>query len=222
MGLDVKICGLSDRAGLAAAVAGGADLVGFNFYPPSPRSLRPAAAKALAESVPHGITRVGLFVDPDDRTLADTLALVPLEMLQLHGNESPARLGEIKAATGKAVMKVIKLRGPEDLAAAEGFYEVADRLLFDAKAPADLANALPGGNALVFDWRILAGRRFALPWMLAGGLTPDTIAQAVETTGARGLDVSSGVERKPGDKDPALIRRFLEAARSVERSLEAG
>ena len=215
MALEVKICGLSTDETLSAALAGGADLVGLVFYARSPRALSPRQAAALAAQVPQGVCKVGLFVDPDDETLAQTAHTVGLDMLQLHGEESPSRVAAIKAATGLPVMKVIKLRQPEDLAVAKNYFEVADRLLFDAKPPADDADALPGGNALSFDWHMLAGTSWPLPWMLAGGLTAANLAEAVAVTGARAVDVSSGVESAPGRKDPALIREFLAAARDL-------
>ena len=215
MALEVKICGLSTDETLSAALAGGADLVGLVFYARSPRALSPRQAAALAAQVPQGVCKVGLFVDPDDETLAQTAHMVGLDMLQLHGEESPSRVAAIKAATGLPVMKVIKLRQPEDLAVAKNYFEVADRFLFDAKPPPEATDALPGGNALSFDWHMLAGTDWPLPWMLAGGLTAANLAEAVAVTGARAVDVSSGVESAPGRKDPALIREFLAAARDL-------
>ncbi len=214
MSLEVKICGLSTPETLAAACAGGADLVGLNFYAPSPRAVTVQMATDLAAQVSAGVTRVGLFVDADDETLAETVSAVGLDMLQLHGEESPSRVAAVKAATGLPVMKAIRLRQPEDLDIAKGYLEVADRLLFDAKPPPEATDALPGGNAVPFDWRILAGTEWSLPWMLAGGLTVANLAEAVSVTGARAVDVSSGVERAPGEKDPDLIREFLAAAKS--------
>jgi len=215
MALEVKICGLSTGEALSAALAGGADFVGLAFYARSPRALSPRQAAALAAQVPQGVCKVGFFVDADDETLAQTAHTVGLDMLQLHGEESPSRVAAIKAATGLPVMKVIKLRQPEDLAIARDYFEVADRLLFDAKPPPEATDALPGGNALSFDWHMLAGTDWPLPWMLAGGLTAANLAEAVAVTGARAVDVSSGVESAPGRKDPALIREFLATARSL-------
>jgi phosphoribosylanthranilate isomerase len=215
MALEVKICGLSTELALDAALAGGADFVGLVFYARSPRALSPRQAAGLAAQVPQGVCKVGLFVDADNETLAQTAHTVGLDMLQLHGEESPSRVAAIKAATGLPAMKVIKLRQPEDLAVARDYFEVADRLLFDAKPPADDADALPGGNALSFDWHMLAGTSWPLPWMLAGGLTAANLAKAVAVTGARAVDVSSGVESAPGHKEPALIREFLAAARDL-------
>jgi phosphoribosylanthranilate isomerase len=215
MALEVKICGLSTGETLSAALAGGADLVGLVFYARSPRALSPRQAAALAAQVPQGVCKVGLFVDADDETLAQTAHTVGLDMLQLHGEESPSRVAAIKAATGLPVMKAIKLRQPEDLAVAKNYFEVADRFLFDAKPPPEATDALPGGNALSFDWHMLAGTDWPLPWMLAGGLTAANLTEAVAVTGARAVDVSSGVESAPGRKDPALIREFLATARSL-------
>ncbi len=176
----------------------------------SPRNLSPEQAAQLAVSVPDGMARVGLFVNPDDATLDDTLAVVPLDIVQLHGTELPARVREIKDRTGLPVMKAVGIAGPDDLDALWDYALVADMLLVDAKPAKDAA--LPGGNGLAFDWRLLAGRRILKPWMLAGGLTPNNVAQAVRLTGARTVDVSSGVESAPGIKDPALIRAFVNAA----------
>lgn len=209
--ITAKICGVNSRAAAAAAVAGGAAFVGFVFYPPSPRALTPEAAAALAALVPSSIQRVGLFVDPQDGEIEAVLARVPLTMLQLHGGETPERLAAIRHRFGLPVMKAIGLAEPADLDAAAGYLTSADWLLFDAKPPRE-AGALPGGNARAFDWAMLAGRSWPLPWMLSGGLTAETLAEAVRVTGARVVDVSSGVEDRPGVKNPERIRAFLEAA----------
>lgn len=211
----VKICGLTRPEHVAAAVEAGAAFVGFVFFPKSPRNLTPEAAATLALEVPPGVARVGLFVNPDDALLDVVLAVVPLDILQLHGSETPDRVAEIKARTGLPVMKAVGVAGPQDLDALWDYGLVADMLLVDAKAPKDAA--LPGGNGLAFDWRLLVGRKFLTPWMLAGGLTPDNVAEAVRLTGARIVDVSSGVESAPGEKDGALIRDFVAAAADVPR-----
>ena len=211
----VKICGLTRPEHVAAAVEAGAAFVGFVFFPKSPRNLTPEAAAALAQDVPPGVARVGLFVNPDDALLDAVLAVVPLDILQLHGSESPDRVAEIKARTGLPVMKAVGVAGPADLEALWDYGLVADMLLVDAKAPKDAA--LPGGNGLAFDWRLLVGRKFLTPWMLAGGLTPDNVAEALRLTGARIVDVSSGVETAPGEKDADLIRAFVTAAADVPR-----
>ena len=206
----VKICGLSQPEHVAAAVDAGARYVGFVFFPRSPRAVTAEQAAALALDVPAGVARVGLFVNPDDAALDAVLAQVPLDIIQLHGSEPPERVAEIKALTGLPVMKAVGVAGPGDLDALWDYGLVADMLLIDAKAPpgADL----PGGNGLPFDWRLLAGRRIVKPWLLAGGLTPQNVAEAIRLTGAAGIDVSSGVETAPGVKDSGLIRDFVAAA----------
>lgn len=211
MSLPAKICGLNDEAALDAAVAGGAAMVGFVFYPPSPRSVTPARAAELARRVPATVTKVALVVDADDLLLAEIVAALDPGLLQLHGREDRWRVDYVRRRFGRPVMKVVAVAGPEDVARAGRYLDVADRLLFDAKAPETLAKALPGGNGLVFDWNLLAGRRWPIPWMLSGGLTPDNVAEAARMTGAPMVDVSSGVEDRPGVKNVALIRRFLDA-----------
>lgn len=211
MNVGVKICGLSEPVSLRAAITGGARYVGFVFYPPSPRSIAPAMAAELARLVPTGVRTVGLFVDPDNDLLEHVTGQVPLDLIQLHGREEPRRIMEVKSTFALPVMKAIKIGGPEDLATALDMAEVADRLLFDAKPPAKVS-ALPGGNGIAFDWTLLAGRSWPRPWMLSGGLTPGNLAEAVRVTGATEVDVSSGVEDRPGHKDAALVRAFLEAA----------
>lgn len=212
MSVAVKICGLSTPEAVDVAVAGGARYVGFVFYPPSPRVVDPRRAAELARRVPTGVRTVGLFVDPDDGTLERVLAAVPLSMLQLHGSETPARVAEIAAARRLPVMKAIKVAEAADVDTAAAYEEVADRLLFDARAP---GARLPGGNGVPFDWSLLAGRHWRRPWMLSGGLTVENLAEAVAVTGADTVDVSSGVERSPGEKDLDLIRRFLEKAAAL-------
>jgi phosphoribosylanthranilate isomerase len=215
MTLRAKICGLSTADSVAAAVAGGAAFVGFVFYPRSPRAVTPAQAAALAPLVPESVGKVGLFVDVDDARFAGVLATAKLDLLQLHGAETPARVAEIRAMTGLPVMKAVGVAGPDDIAAADTYLDVADWLMFDARPPKDMAGALPGGNALAFDWTLIAGRRWKLPWMLAGGLTPDNLAEAARISGAAYVDVSSGVEDAPGRKSLAKIAGFLEATRRV-------
>jgi phosphoribosylanthranilate isomerase len=211
MPVAVKICGLGDAAGLEAAVAGGASLVGFVFYPPSPRSLAPEVAGRLAAAVPAGIARVGVVVDPDDVFLDQLLAQVPLDHLQLHGAESAERVATIRARTGCRVIKAIKIAERADLAAIPAYEAVADLLMFDAKPPKE-PGLLPGGNGLSFDWRLLAGIEVRHPWLLSGGLDAGNLPDAVRLCRAPTVDVSSGVETRPGVKDPAKIRRFLEVA----------
>ena len=207
---DVKICGVSDPGAVEAAVAGGARYVGFVFYPRSPRNVTPETACALSSLLPRGAIPVALSVDPDD-DLIDRMNPA-VRMFQLHGRETPDRVAEIRARTGKPVMKAIKISRPADLAAAAAYVGGADMLLFDSKTPPRMAGAMPGGNAVSFDWSILAGRSWPVPWMLSGGLDPDNVADAVRISGAPAVDVSSGVESAPGVKDPDRIRAFLAAA----------
>ena len=208
----VKICGVSTAGVLEAAVAEGASEVGLVFFPRSPRNVSAEEAAALAAAAPAGITVVGLFVDPTDEALESVLSVARLDLLQLHGNESPERVAEIRRRTGKPAMKAIKVGDPDDIEAARRYDGIADRLLFDAKAPSTEGRFMPGGNALTFDWRMLAGLDWPCPWMLSGGLTPDTVAEAIRTSGAPGVDVSSGVESAPGIKDTSLIAAFIRAA----------
>lgn len=210
MSVAVKICGLSQPESVDAALKAGARYLGFVFFEKSPRNVTPAKAAALAADVPLGIARVGLFVNPDDAALQSTLAHVPLDIIQLHGQESPARVAEVKALTGLPVMKAVGISEAADLDALWDYGLVADMLLVDAKPPKDAA--LPGGNGLAFDWRLLVGRQMVRPWLLAGGLTPENVAQAIRLTRAPGVDVSSGVESAPGVKDAEKIRQFVSRA----------
>ncbi len=205
----VKICGLSEAAHVEAAVSAGAAYVGFVFFPKSPRHLTLDAARLLAAGVPAGVAKVALTVDADDAALDALLDRVPVDMLQLHGKESVARVAEVRTRYGLPVMKAVGVADESDLPALDDYARVADQLLVDAKPPRGAE--LPGGNGLAFDWRLIAGRRWPVPWMLAGGLTPQNVAEAVRLTGARQVDVSSGVETAPGRKDPALIRAFIGA-----------
>lgn len=210
-----KICGLDAPDSVAMAMLEGAAMLGFNFYPPSPRYLTPERAGQLVSAVPSGIDRVGLFVDASDQDIGTVLDKAPLDLIQVQGSETPERVAKIKATFKRPVIKAIKVETPTDLDAAKAFDGVADWLLFDAKAPKTLANALPGGNGISFDWRMLKGRRFTRPWLLAGGLNADNLATAVAESGAVAVDVSSGVESAPGVKDPQRIKAFLQAARSL-------
>lgn len=206
----VKICGLRTVQDMAAVVASGAAYAGFVFFPKSPRHLELDQARLLALAAPVGLAKVALTVDADDATLDAIMAKVPLDMLQLHGHESPSRVADLRARYGLPVMKAIGVAHEGDLAALVDYSLVADQLLIDAKPPKSAD--LPGGNGLSFDWRLLVGRKWLRPWMLAGGLTPDNIAEAIRLTGARQVDVSSGVESAPGQKDPARIAAFTAAA----------
>ena len=211
MPVQAKICGITTPEAMQAAVEGGARFVGLVFFPKSPRYVAPALAADLARAVPTGVRVVGLFVDPEDEELEHVLASVPIDMIQLHGAETPARVAEIRGRFQMPVVKAIAVAEPADLERARPYEDAADRLLFDAKPPKNVT-ALPGGNGIPFDWSLLAGQRWRLPWMLSGGLTPANLAEAVAATGASAVDVSSGVEDRPGHKDPALVARFLEAA----------
>ncbi len=215
MTVAAKICGVSSREAVAAAMAGGAGFVGFVFYPPSPRHVTPERAAGLAAELAPEVIKVGLFVDPDDATLEATLAAAPLDMVQLHGAESPERVAEVRRRTGLEAMKAIKVGAEADLARARAYEGVADRLLFDAKAPAGADAALPGGMGYAFDWRLLKGRAWRCPWMLSGGLNAANVAQAVAASGSLAVDVSSGVEDRPGHKDPAAIAAFLAAVAAL-------
>ncbi len=211
----VKICGVDAPDSVAMAMLEGAAMLGFNFYPPSPRYLTPERAGRLVSSVPSGIDRVGLFVDASDQEIGAVLDKAPLDLIQVQGSETPERVEGIRTTFKRPVIKAIKVESPADLDGAAVFDGVADWLLFDAKAPKTLANALPGGNGISFDWRMLKGRRFRRPWLLAGGLNADNLATAVAESGAVAVDVSSGVESAPGVKDPQRIKAFLEVARSL-------
>jgi phosphoribosylanthranilate isomerase len=212
MPVRAKICGVNSVAAVEAAVSGGAGFVGFNFYAPSPRAVTPQAAGVLAAAVPSGVAKVGVLVDDSDEDIAEILARAPLDLLQLHGKETPDRVAAIRRRFGLPVMKAVKIAAAADLAVADQYLAQADWLLFDAKAPPQMTEALPGGNALAFDWQLLAGRSWPLPWMLSGGLTAENLAEAVRISGAAVVDVSSGVETRPGQKDPARIATFLAAA----------
>ena len=212
MNVEAKICGLSTPETLDAAVAAGARFVGFVTYPRSPRHVASNdVLRALGVRVPKGVVRTGLFVDPDDALLDERLATGAIDLLQLHGEETPERVAAIKARTGKAVMKVIKVGEASDIEHGIAAYAgVADRLMFDVAG-----GTLPGGNATAFDWTFLSGRTVPLPWLLAGGLTPDNVAEAVRVTGAHTVDVSSGVESSRGVKSVELIRAFLDRVKAL-------
>ena len=214
MSIDAKICGLASEAAVAAAVAGGAAYLGFNFYPPSPRAVSAQRAAELSAAVPSGVQRVGLFVNSGDDAIRAVLDVASIDILQFHGQESPERVAEARHRFGRPVIKAIAVAAPEDVLAGVRYEDTADMLLFDAKPPRR-AGALPGGNGLAFDWRLIAGHEWRRPWMLSGGLTAQLLPEAVRISGATAVDVSSGVEHRPGDKDPARIRAFLAVARSL-------
>ncbi len=210
MTVQAKICGINTPDAMQAAIDGGASYVGLVFYPPSPRAVTGADARALAKMVPASVKKVGLFVDIDDDQLSNILKQVPLDILQLHGKETPDRVAALKTTTGLPVMKAIHIEASEDFSAIDQYSDIADQILFDAKAPKDMKNALPGGNAISFDWGLFANRPWQENWMLSGGLNTDNIADAARISGTRAVDVSSGVESAPGTKDTKLIAAFLE------------
>lgn len=207
----VKICGLKRVEDVEAVARAGGAYIGLNFFPPSPRYVAPELARSLALAAPPGLAKVALTVDADDATLDAIVEAMPLDMLQLHGNESPERVAEVRARYGLPVMKVLGVRDEGDLAPLMEFSLVADQIMIDAKAPKGAV--LPGGNGVPFDWRLVAQRRWLRPWMLAGGLTPENVAEAIRLTNARQVDVSSGVESAPGVKDAARIAAFVAATR---------
>jgi phosphoribosylanthranilate isomerase len=206
----VKICGLRTAADVAAVAQAGAAYMGLVFFAKSPRYVTLPQARDLALAAPPGLAKVALVVDADDATLDAIIEAMPLDMLQLHGHESPERVAELRARYGLPVMKAVGVADEGDLAAVFDYSLAADQLLIDAKPPKNAT--LPGGNGLTFDWRLVAQRRWLRPWMLAGGLTPDNVATAIRLTNARQVDVSSGVESAPGVKDPARIAAFVRAA----------
>ena len=214
MSLLVKICGLSTRETLDVALGAGADMVGFVFFPPSPRHLGLETARELGRQAKGRAAKVALTVDADDATLSNIVETLQPDLLQLHGKETTARLRDIKAKFGLPVMKVIAVETSTDLAVLPGFAGVADRILFDARPPKGATR--PGGLGAVFDWQLLSKLELKLPYMVSGGLNPDNVAEAVRVTRAGGVDVSSGVERSPGHKDPEMILNFIRAARATE------
>ncbi len=215
MPIDVKICGLKTEATLIAALEAGADYIGLNFYPNTQRRVDIATAAKLAAIMRGRAKIVALLVDADDATVAAVAAEVRPDLFQLHGKETPQRVAEITAMTGIPVMKAIAVRTAEDAARALAYSGAADLILFDAKPPEGLTGAMPGGNGVAFDWRALLGVKDKVRYMLSGGLTPENVAEAIRLTGATAVDVSSGVESAPGEKDADKIRRFIAAAKSA-------
>ena len=206
----VKICGLTTLNTLSAAINSGATYVGFVFFEKSPRHLTIEQAIKMANIVPDGICKTALVVDPSDKDLDDLLDKVPVDMIQLHGHESAERVSEVKDKFGLPVMKAVGISDESDLVNLYEHSRIADQILVDAKPPKNAV--LPGGNGLSFDWKLLAGRRWSTPWMLAGGLNSSNLLQAAKLTGARQFDVSSGVETLTGVKDIKLISDFIQAA----------
>ncbi len=209
----IKICGISDVSAMQAADASDANYIGFVFFEKSPRNLDLGAAEALALVCPERLRRIGLFVDPDDEFLARAVRVGRLNGIQLHGNETPSRVAMVKALFGVEVWKAIPVATRDDIRAASVYKGAADRLLFDAKLPKSAM--LPGGMGVRFDWRLLEGAAPDMAWGLAGGLDASTVGDAIVKTGAPLVDVSSGVEERPGVKSPAMIREFCEAVRAV-------
>jgi phosphoribosylanthranilate isomerase len=219
MSLLVKICGLKTPEAVDVAVESGADLVGFVFFPPSPRHLGLDAARALGERVKRRAGKVALTVDADDATLAGIIAALAPDMLQLHGKETPERVMAVRQRFGLPVMKALPVAERRDLSPVRLYAPVADRLIFDARAPKDATR--PGGLGQPFDWTLLKGLDVSIPFMLSGGLDAGNVAEALAVTGAPGVDVSSGVERAPGEKDVGKIRAFIRAARQAEATRSA-
>jgi phosphoribosylanthranilate isomerase len=212
--IQVKICGLSTPETIQAAVDAGASHIGFMFYERSPRNVTPAQAAELRALLPETVQAVAILVNADDALVDDVVRTVKPNLLQLHGSETPERVSAIKARSGLPVMKVISVADADDVASASIYENVADLLLFDAKPPKSMANALPGGNAVSFDWSLVANVSTKLPWMLSGGLRPDNVGEAIRQTSVSMVDVSSGVEDAPGQKNVALIRAFVNAAKA--------
>lgn len=210
--IKVKICGVKDVLMMQAAVDAGAAYLGFVFFPKSPRYVTISQAAAVTKAVPIGVAKVALVVDLDDAALDQILDAVPVDVLQLHGSETTERVSQIKARYGLPVMKAVGLADTSGLKQIEAYAQVADQLLIDAKPPSGAV--LPGGNGVAFDWRLIVGQKWAVPWMLAGGLTPDNVQEAIALTGATQIDVSSGVESATGVKDAGLIKRFIAEAQS--------
>lgn len=213
MSITVKICGIRTAEALDAAVAGGASMLGFVFFAKSPRNVSRDEVLKLLARVPEGITKVALMVDPGDDLARSIGAQLPFDLVQLHGSETVERVAEIKAITGKPLMKAVGIAGPDDIAHAHAYEAVCDIILLDAKAPAGAD--LPGGNALSFDWTLIRDETWEKPWMLAGGLKAENLAEAVKISGARAVDVSSGVEDAPGEKSVDKINAFLKVAAAL-------
>ena len=210
--VSVKICGLATLDDVRACADAGANYMGLVFFEKSPRNITIPAARELALAAPLGLAKVALVVNPSDAELDAITGTVPLDMLQLHGRETPERVAEVKARYGLPVMKAVGIADEDDLPKLESYFGVADQILVDAKPPN--GGELPGGNGLSFDWRLIAGRRWPCPWMLAGGLTPENVAEAVKMTGAKQVDVSSGVEDATGQKNAELIQKFVQSSRA--------
>lgn len=216
MTVKAKICGLRTSQSVQAAVSGGASYIGFVFYEKSPRNITPEQGAALTKDVPESVIKTGVFVDPDDDQLHAVLDKVPLDLIQLHGAESIARVRDIKTRFKIPVMKAFAISSAQDITRAKDYEKTADLLLFDAKAPKSYVGALPGGNGLSFDWQLIRGTDWQIPWMLSGGLDAGNVTEAVETSCADMVDVSSGVESRPGQKNIQKIETFLATVKGIE------
>ncbi len=217
MPVEVKICGLTDAATVRTALDAGADFIGLNFYPPSPRYLTPDAAAVLADQARGRAKIVALVVDPDDALVAEITKKVRPDYIQAHGSEAPERIAEIARLAGVPIIKAIKVAQPADVESARAYRDVAEMILFDAKAPETLEGALPGGNGIAFDWSLLSSDARKRRFMLSGGLDAENVAHAIFVTGAPIVDVSSGVEERPGRKNAERIRAFIAAAKSARQ-----
>lgn len=213
----IKLCGLKTPDAVTAGVDAGADYIGFVFYARSPRAVTPMRAAELARLIPGSVRIVALFVDPDDTLLENVITQVGPDMIQLHGKETPDRVAEIRANYGIPVMKAMPIGSQSDLDAALAYRDAADMLLFDAKPPENVVSALPGGNGIAFDWALLKDAGLDMPWMLSGGLTPENVAEAIAIAKPPAIDVSSGIEDRPGHKDPDRMRAFVAAVRAAGR-----
>ena len=216
MGVLIKICGINSAETADAAARAGADFVGLNFHPASPRHLKLDIARALAERLRGRVQLVAVLADATDETIAGTIAAAAPDFLQLHGRETPARVAEIRARFGKPVIRAMAIADASDFANAAAYEQSADMMMYDAKAPDGAPR--PGGHGVAFDWQLLRGRSFARPWLLAGGLSPENVARAIRSSGAPGVDVSSGVETAPGVKSAEKIAAFVSAARAAQYS----
>lgn len=216
MGVLVKICGITSAEAADAAARAGADFVGLNFHPASPRNLKLDAARSLADRLRGRVRLVAVLSDATDETIANTIAAVAPDFLQLHGRETPARVAEVRAQFGKPVIRAVAIADASDFAGVAAYEQSADMMMFDAKPPDGAPR--PGGHGMAFDWQLLRGRSFARPWLLAGGLSPENVARAIRSSGAPGVDVSSGVETALGVKSVEKIAAFVAEARNARYS----
>lgn len=215
MTVTVKICGLSTAETVRAAAAAGADYIGFVFYEKSRRNVTAEQVAELSRKIPESVMITGVFVNPDDEQLARILKSAPLGLIQLHGNESPGRVRQIKRRFNLPVMKAVSIDSRDHIDRARTYEHVADMLLFDARPPATFEDGLPGGNGLSFDWQLLKGVAWQIPWMLSGGLDADNVTRAITTSGAKTVDVSSGVESRPGEKSITRITGFIREVKKI-------